>query len=100
MAGTPSLLRYTVDLPNFKNLAATMREPCASFSAWTIVSCAILEWSGAREDWRRVSHRAVVEWLLFYVLFLIYAFRTEVRDCTASRVALFAEIAARRSVAV
>ena len=35
----------------------------------------IAEWSGAREDWRPVSRWAVAAWLVFYVLFLIYAFR-------------------------
>ena len=35
----------------------------------------ILEWSGAREDWRPISRWAVLAWLVFYVLFLIYAFR-------------------------
>src|ERR1017187_7419225 len=35
----------------------------------------IMEWSGAREDWRPVSRWAVVAWLVFYVFFLIYAFR-------------------------
>jgi len=35
----------------------------------------IVEWSGAREDWRPVSRWAVVAWLVFYVLFLIYALR-------------------------
>src|SRR5271157_1677373 len=34
----------------------------------------ILEWSGAREDWRPISRWAVGAWLVFYVLFLIYAF--------------------------
>ncbi len=34
----------------------------------------ILEWSGAREDWRPISRWAVAAWLVFYVLFLIYAF--------------------------
>ncbi|MGO9865490.1 MAG: hypothetical protein ACLPLR_17920 [Terriglobales bacterium] len=34
----------------------------------------LLEWSGAREDWRPVSRWAVLAWLVFYVLFLIYAF--------------------------
>jgi hypothetical protein len=36
---------------------------------------AIVEWSGAREDWRPVSRWALLAWLAFYVLFLIYAFR-------------------------
>jgi hypothetical protein len=36
---------------------------------------AIVEWSGAREDWRPVARGAVVAWLVFYVLFLIYAYR-------------------------
>ena len=34
----------------------------------------IMEWSGAREDWRPVSRWTVVAWLVFYVFFLIYAF--------------------------
>lgn len=36
---------------------------------------AILEWSGVREDWRPSSRWTVVAWLVFYVLFLIYAFQ-------------------------
>ena len=32
----------------------------------------IVEWSGAREDWRPVLSWAVLAWLVFYVLFLIY----------------------------
>lgn len=36
---------------------------------------AFIEWSGAREDWRPVSRWAVVAWLVFFVLFLLYAFR-------------------------
>jgi hypothetical protein len=35
----------------------------------------VLEWSGAREDWRPVSRWAIVAWIVFYVLFLIYALR-------------------------
>ncbi len=34
----------------------------------------LVEWSGAFEEWRPVSRWAVVAWLTFYVLFLIYAF--------------------------
>jgi len=34
----------------------------------------MMEWSGAREDWRPVSRWAILAWLVFYVLFLIYAF--------------------------
>jgi hypothetical protein len=34
----------------------------------------IVEWSGAREDWRPVSRGAVLAWLVFYALFLIYTF--------------------------
>jgi hypothetical protein len=34
----------------------------------------LLEWSGAREEWRPISRWAVLAWLVFYVLFLIYAF--------------------------
>ncbi|MGA8541269.1 MAG: hypothetical protein WB566_17330 [Terriglobales bacterium] len=35
----------------------------------------IAEWSGAAEDWRPISRGAVLGWLVFYVLFLLYAFR-------------------------
>ena len=35
----------------------------------------IMEWSGALEDWRPISRWAVLAWLVFYVLFLNYAFR-------------------------
>jgi hypothetical protein len=35
---------------------------------------AIIEWSGAREDWRPISPWAVAAWLVFYILFLLYAF--------------------------
>jgi len=34
----------------------------------------IVEWSGARENWRPISRWAVLAWLAFYVLFLTYAF--------------------------
>jgi len=34
----------------------------------------IVEWSGAQEDWRPASRWAVLAWLVFYVLFLFYAF--------------------------
>jgi len=34
----------------------------------------LLEWSGARKDWRPVSRWAVLAWLVFYSLFLIYAY--------------------------
>ena len=34
----------------------------------------IVEWSGAREDWRPISRWSILAWLAFYVLFLIYAF--------------------------
>jgi len=34
----------------------------------------ILEWSGAREDWRPISRWSILAWLAFYLLFLIYAF--------------------------
>ncbi len=34
----------------------------------------IVEWSGAREDWRPISRWSIMAWLAFYVLFLIYAF--------------------------
>ena len=35
----------------------------------------IVEWSGAREDWRPISRAAILGWLVFFCLFLIYAFR-------------------------
>jgi hypothetical protein len=35
---------------------------------------AIVEWSGAREDWHPISRWAILAWLTFYALFLIYAF--------------------------
>jgi hypothetical protein len=35
---------------------------------------AILEWSGAREDWRAISRWSVLAWLIFYIAFLFYAF--------------------------
>jgi hypothetical protein len=35
---------------------------------------AIVEWSGGREEWRPVSRWAVLAWLVFFVVFLIYAF--------------------------
>jgi hypothetical protein len=35
----------------------------------------ILEWFGAREDWRPVPHWALACWLAFYAWFLFYAFR-------------------------
>ena len=34
-----------------------------------------MEWSGAREDWRPMSRWAIAAWLVFYVFFLLYAFR-------------------------
>ena len=34
----------------------------------------IAEWSGARRDWRPVSRWTVLVWLVFYVVFLVYAF--------------------------
>src|ERR1700687_2174590 len=34
----------------------------------------IAKWSGAREHWQPVSRGAVLAWLVFYVLFLSYAF--------------------------
>src|SRR5271163_5253533 len=37
----------------------------------------IAEWSGAREDWRPISRWAIAAWLVFYVLFMIYAFRMD-----------------------
>ena len=35
----------------------------------------IAEWSGAAEDWRPISRGAILAWLIFYVIFLLYAFR-------------------------
>ena len=35
----------------------------------------IWEWSGAGDDWRPIVRPVVLGWLVFYVLFLIYAFR-------------------------
>jgi hypothetical protein len=35
----------------------------------------LVEWSGAREDWRPVSRRAIGAWLAFYAFFLVYAYR-------------------------
>jgi hypothetical protein len=35
----------------------------------------LLEWSGAREPWRPISRWSAAAWLVFYVLFLIYAYR-------------------------
>lgn len=34
----------------------------------------LLEWSGTQEDWRPISCWAILGWLAFYVLFLLYAF--------------------------
>jgi hypothetical protein len=34
----------------------------------------LVELSGAREEWRPISKPALVAWLVFYFLFLIYAF--------------------------
>jgi hypothetical protein len=34
-----------------------------------------LEWSGAYEEWRPMSRGAIAAWLVFYALFLLYAFR-------------------------
>jgi len=36
---------------------------------------AIVEWSGANEDWRPISRAAIMGWLAFYAIFLLYAFR-------------------------
>lgn len=36
---------------------------------------AIIEWSGARQDWKPISRAAILAWLVFYVWFLVYAFR-------------------------
>ncbi len=35
---------------------------------------ALIEYSGAREEWRPLSRPAIGAWLLFYSLFLIYTF--------------------------
>ena len=35
----------------------------------------LAEWSGAREEWKPVSRLSGIAWLIFYVLFLLYAFR-------------------------
>ena len=35
----------------------------------------LVEWSGAREDWRPISRWSVGAWLIFYAWFLVYAFR-------------------------
>ncbi len=35
----------------------------------------ILDLSGAREEWRPISRWAVGAWLIFYAVFLVYAFR-------------------------
>ena len=35
----------------------------------------LLEWSGSKEEWRPVSRAAAPIWLLFYVAFLVFAFR-------------------------
>jgi hypothetical protein len=35
----------------------------------------LVEWSGAREGWRPISRWSVAAWLVFYALFLMYAFR-------------------------
>ena len=37
----------------------------------------LVEWSGARQDWRPVSRPALLAWLVFYALFLIYTFRMQ-----------------------
>jgi len=34
----------------------------------------VADWSGAREEWRPISHVAVGAWLIFYFFFLVYAF--------------------------
>jgi hypothetical protein len=34
-----------------------------------------LEWTGAYEEWRPMSRGAIAAWLVFYALFLLYAFR-------------------------
>jgi hypothetical protein len=34
----------------------------------------IVEWLGAREEWRPISRWTVLAWLVFYAVFLIYAF--------------------------
>jgi hypothetical protein len=34
----------------------------------------LLHWSGARKDWRSASRWSIFAWLVFYLLFLVYAF--------------------------
>jgi hypothetical protein len=34
-----------------------------------------VKWSGAGEDWRPISRGAIAAWLIFYLAFLLYAFR-------------------------
>lgn len=36
---------------------------------------AIVEWSGARDPWRPIQPPAILAWLIFYLVFLVYAFR-------------------------
>ena len=36
---------------------------------------AVMEWSGAREEWRPLPRWAIVAWIAFYVWFLLYAVR-------------------------
>jgi hypothetical protein len=35
---------------------------------------ALMDWSGARENWRPLPRWAIASWLVFYVAFLAYAF--------------------------
>jgi hypothetical protein len=34
----------------------------------------MMVWAGAREDWRPISKAAIAGWLVFYAVFLVYAF--------------------------
>ncbi len=36
---------------------------------------AVADWTQAEEDWRPVSRPALIAWLVFYALFLLYAFQ-------------------------
>jgi hypothetical protein len=34
----------------------------------------MMDWAGGREDWRPVSKASIAAWLVFYAVFLVYAF--------------------------
>lgn len=36
---------------------------------------AMMDWAGAREAWRPISKWSIAAWLVFYALFLVYAFQ-------------------------